>query len=27
VRPLHVAAWVEQQSQTHKAPTANDLGT
>jgi len=22
VRPLHVAAWVEQQSQTHKAPTA-----
>jgi site-specific recombinase XerD len=22
VRPLHVAAWVEQQTQTHKAPTA-----
>jgi site-specific recombinase XerD len=22
VRPLHVAAWIEQQSQTHKAPTA-----
>jgi site-specific recombinase XerC len=22
VRPLHVAAWVKQQSQTHKAPTA-----
>jgi hypothetical protein len=23
VRSLHVAAWVEQQSQTHKAPIAN----
>ena len=22
VRPLHVAAWIEQQSQSHKAPTA-----
>jgi site-specific recombinase XerC len=22
VRPLHVGAWVEQQTQTHKAPTA-----
>src|SRR5271170_2254094 len=22
VRPLHIAAWIEQQSQTHKAPTA-----